>query len=393
MASIVSRRQLHTPLGELSHFDMVVVTTLALLVAAIGLTMTFGMPADPGLRVAYLKSDQYGVHNVWLANPDAPGDARQITFTELGVFDFAASPDGRYIVYTETDFNTGVSDLVLLDLRTGSSRALTNCAMQDSSCTSPVFRPDGQFIAYERVELNTGLGMGTGPRRIWLLDMTTSPATTYQLFEDSQILGYGATWSQDGTRIAFYDSANSGILIYDFLAGERAEDGALKYIPTSYGDVGTFSPDGRQMIFPEMVFDGAQTRAHLQMADLESGLFRVITDPNVPVHEPVARWSPNGQYLAVARTYNDERYTRGAQIYLMNLEDDAVSPLIFDERYANGLFTWNPEGTRLALQRLPVMTDEGYPEGSSTTEVWTYNLETRQLVKIDEDARSPQWVP
>lgn len=391
MSVVQARKRYKTPVGEFGQFDLVVLVTTTLLVTVIGLLVTFGTPPERPLRVAYLQAEGQGLYNLWVADPTDLGSARQVTFTEYGVFDFDVSPDGRYIAYSERDFSTGVAEIMLYDLLTGNTRQLTNCVMQDADCTAPAFRPGQQMIAYERRELNTALGTGVGANRIWLLELVGDPPGTYPLFDDSAVLGYGARWSADGTRIALYDNANGGILVYDF---EASGDSAIHYIPSDYGEVGAFSPDGRQMIFPEMVFDGRQARAHLQVANLDEGFFQVLTDPVEGTNDPMARWSPDGRYIAIARTYTDERYTRGAQIYLMNTSDGSVTPLIFDERYANGIFQWSPESDQLVIQRFPVLDEDGNvpTDASGTTEIWTYNLATGQLMKMAEDARNPRWV-
>jgi Tol biopolymer transport system component len=373
----------------ISRFDLIVAGVAVVLVLVIGLSVLLATPVERPLRLAYLKADEWGLYHLWIADPQIPASGEQITFTEYGVFDYDVSRDGRYIAYAARDFQTGISDIVLLDLLTGNEYPLTNCVMQNDDCTAPAFRPDTGLIAYERRSI---LG---GANRIWLIDLTAEPVRTYPLFEDSQILGYGAHWSADGQQIALYDNANRGILIYDFAASEVSGESPLRYIPTGYGNVGVFSPDGRRMAFPEMLFDGRQARGYLQIAELDSGLFQPLTDPTEQANDQAAAWSPDGRYIAISRTYLDERFTRGAQIYLMDAESGAISPLIFDERYSNGLFSWSPDSRKLAIQRFPVLDEDGNvpTDASGTPEVWTYDLETRQLTRVDDDARDPIWVP
>ena len=64
---------------------------------------------------------------------------------------------------------------------------------------------------------------------------------------------------------------------------------------------------------------------------------------------------PDGTLLAIARRYEDERFTRGAQVYLLDPEDGSVEALTEDARYANAFFSWDATGDRLVIQRFPCL--------------------------------------
>jgi len=378
---------------RLTPFDLTVFIAMSVLLALIAATAVVGI-SEPILRVAYLKlGDNTRFYDVWMANPAEPDSAEQITFTESGVFDYDISADGRYVAYSERSFDTGIADIKLLDLRTNDTRILTNCVMQDSDCTSPSFRPDGNVIAYERVEFNTTIGGGVGSNRIWLLDLTTEPPSTYPLFEDSQILGYSAEWSADGSKLMFYESVGGGILIFDFNADDAKGENPVSFIPSNFGEVGAISPDGEEVIFPEMMLDNSRTRSFLQLANLESGVFVPISEPDSTSDDQQPSWSPDGRFVALGRQYWDEdRYTRGHQIYLMDMDDETVTPLIYDPAYSNALPEWSPQSEWLAFQRFPQLDDNGEIVTDGTTEVWTYEIATQKLFRIDDNARNPLWV-
>lgn len=371
----------------LTRFDVTVLGVIAGLITLIGLTAIFGITATPE-RVAYLKISDGGYYQLWLADPEEPERARQMTDAEYGVFDYDISADGQRVVFSERDFETGISEIKLLDLRTREVQQLTNCIMEDSDCDAPAMRPDGEMVAYQRRNLNTELGMAAGQIRIWILDISGPEPVTYPLFEESQIIGYEPKWSADGQSLAFYDTANAGILVYDF----AAPDAPLSFVPTNLGVVGSLSPDGNEMIFPEMLMAGGQARSYLQLADLARGTFETIADPNAPIDDQQTAWSPDGRFVAIGRRYWDERYTLGAQIYLLDTRDGTISPLVVDENFANALFDWNADGTRLTMQRFEQLQPGDPNYGQNTTEVWTYDLETRELTRIDTNSRNPKWV-
>ena len=103
--------------------------------------------------------------------------------------------------------------------------------------------------------------------------------------------------------------------------------------------------------------------------------------------------SCNGNALAVARRYYDDRYTQGNQIVLMNPDDGSVRQLTDDARYANAFFTWDPTGSQLVIQRFPELDENGQPNMSGRPEIWTYDVNTGEMAEIAENGFHPRWVP
>jgi Tol biopolymer transport system component len=340
---------------------------------------------NPG--VAYLAPATGSPLNLWLADPADLASAKQITFSPSGIYDYGVSPDGSKIAFSEKNSSSGTLDIKLLDLETGGIEQLTNCA--DAECKTPVWRPDGRVIAYERIDLNSNLSqqVGASPTRIWLLDLSSQPATTRPMFEDSQILGYGVRWSQDGSRISLFDFGSQGILVHDF------RDGSTEIIPSRYGNPGELSPDGSKVIFPEVQLSEAQATSYLQLADLTTKALRRIASPDEPLDEDTGIWGPDGSFLVVARRYLDDRYTRGRQLYKVNPADGSSEELLFDPNYQTGFFALDPTGTQLIIQRFPDSVEMNDPNNPGVPEIWTLNLYTKTLQKVTDNAIFPRWVP
>lgn len=338
-------------------------------------------------RVAFLAPATGGTPlNIWIAEVDNPDSARQVTFSLVGIFDFSVSPDGSTIAFSERDRQTQSADIYLLNLETNETRRVTNCI--DSDCTTPIWRPDGNVIAYERVDYNSPLlSVGVSPSRIWLLDLSTSPPSTQPLFTETQLLGYGARWSADGTRIALYESSAPGIAIYDFT------DESIDLVPSNQGNPGDLSPDGRYLVFPDLLLEGGGARSYLRIADLEAQEIEVLTAPEDFIDDDMPLFSPDGRSLVIARRYIDDRFTRGRQIYLMDMETREVTPLVVDERYANGFFSWSPTGRQLLIQRFPELDASGQPSSDASVEIWVYDLDSRLLVQVAANAFHPRWAP
>jgi len=351
--------------------------------------------AEP--RIAYLAPADGSPFNIWLVDPVDPTNPEQVTNSPSGVYDFGVSPDGSQIAFAENNLNGGGSDIKLLDLESGALQQLTNC--QRALCTSPVWRPDGRMIAYMRVEDDPQFG--SSPPRIWLLDLTTTPATTRPLFQRSQILGSGAQWSADGSRIALVDRGSVAILIYDFTNDH------ITSISSQAGDTGTLSPDGTRLVYPELVSDPSGALINkLRMVTVDTGEFETISSDDDSVNDQRAVWNPDGTRLAIAR--QDQSAARTIQIVLYDIESRTTKPLTVDLQYSNLLFFWDPTGTELVVQRfaeagVPSSAIPANPSGEAATpeaaptsgkpEIWTFDAATGEGKLLVINGFFPRWVP
>lgn len=339
-------------------------------------------------RVAFLAPADSAPMNIWLADPTNLSDVKQLTFSPSGIFDYGVSPDGTKIAFSERNTSTDTMDIKIVDVETGTIEQVTNCV--DSACKTPVWRPDGQVIAYERVDYNSALSgqVGASPTRIWLIDLSTRPASTRPLFSDSQMLGFGLRWSRDGNRVSVYDYNSQGILVYDFTSQEST------IVPSQYGNPGELSPDGTQIIYPEVLLTNNETRSYLQLIDLENDQIKPLTNLDDPIDDDAAVWSPDASFLVIGRRYLDsERFTRGKQLYKMNPADGTVEPLVVDAQYQNGFFSLDPTGTQLLIQRFPDPVMMNDPNAGVTPEIWALDMQTKTLVKVAANAFLARWVP
>ncbi len=333
-------------------------------------------------RIAYLYPADDTPHNLWITDPAQPDQARQITNSPTGIADYSVSPDGTQIAFVEQNPDNKTSDIKLINIANGALQQVTNCA--NAVCVAPVWRPDGKVIAYERTEYDEQFG--SSPPRIWLIDLSTVPATTRPLFQERQILGYDAQWSGDGNRIALVDSASVSILIYDFTTGK------IISIASQAGESGALSPDGTRLIYPDIVFppEGALTKQRLAVID--TGEFESLTDNDAPISDRQARWSPDGTKIALAREDHDATVS-GTQIVLYDLRTGETTLLTDDPRYANLSFWWSPTGDQLVIQRVPEIDANNQPNMNALPEIWTYDLSSATLNPIVTNGFLPRWVP
>ncbi len=365
-------------------FDRTILIVIAILVAVVLLTAVLLLiqpPPSTTPLLAYL-APSAGPFNIWQVDPSQPDSARAITTSETGVYDFAVSVDGRYIAYSEEYDGGQTANLMLHDRTLNTTRLLVECASQDAFCFSPAWRSDGLMLAYQRREADDVLMAGY----LWLLDLSVEPPATVPLFPDGDVYANDPQWSANGSRLAFYDVATQSVLVYDFAA--TTEQTRVFALPAGNGSSGTLSRDGRLLIFPELII-AEPARSVLKYVDLGSGTQRTLTLEGELTDDRFARWHPDGERVAITRRYlDDERFTFGDQVYLVEAVTGDISPLIFDRSYQHSELTWSPDGTQLAVHRVQL-------EGRTTVgtpEIWVYSLTDSALTRVVDDGFYPRWI-
>lgn len=343
-------------------------------------------PADlPTTRplLAYLAPASSAPHNLMVVEPVVGAEPVPITDSPLGILTFAPAPEGDRIAYSEMNTEGG-ADLKLLDLTTGSVTPLAACP--NAECTAPAWHPDGTRLAYERIPTNPAADAEARPVQVHVLDLRTDPPEDSPLTPNADDTSTQPHWAPDGSRLAAYDPQNGGIMLTDFAGGDTG------FIPTLQGSVGMFSPDGTQLVYPEIDFLSEGTfYTHLRLVDLATGTVTPVDAPDSPADDERAIWTPDGTMLIVGRRYMDDRFTPGRQIYLVSPETGDTKPLVVDETYYHGAFAFDPAGERLVIQRL--RAPAGVGAEPTPPEIWLYGLADDKLVPLAEDAFLPAWLP
>jgi Tol biopolymer transport system component len=337
-------------------------------------------------RVVYLSpaasTDLMQPTNLWLVDPNQPLITRQLTRSALGVEFFQPSPDGDWIAYSQPS-EGGSADLYVLEVASGETRRLTNCAAVLARCTAPEWSPDGTRLIYERTELDPAFEWyDRDVPRAWLLslrDLSTAP-----LLNDTSRLGGVPKWSPDGTQIAAYDRNIGAIAIYDLTTGAR------KLIET-LDDVGdyAFHPQDGRFVYAQLIQIVGRFSSALEMVNLNdpsSGLRRISGEGSV-VEDRQPRWTPDGARLIFTRRVLDGSGIPSAQIYWLDPETETITPLLLDADYFHGAISLDPTGRYLLMQRVPINAAQPMPS------LWVLEIETGKLWQIAENGFLPRWLP
>jgi TolB protein len=315
-----------------------------------------------------------------------------LTSVPVAVWDYAVSSDGQQIVYS-TEERSGAVNLWLMDADGQNKVPLTE---GEAQCSAPTWSPDGRRIAYERRPMVSGGGSSDpGTPRLWLLDLQTREARP--LFADEQTLGYAPAWSPDGGKLAFFDPTNGGIAIYDLRSGE------LSFIPNEMGGVGSWSPDGKIIAYPQFFLQGRQFYSHLVLYTLADGSTQDLstlaspdyksgrssgTSGEAEVEDGAPVWSPDGRWIAVPRRrLKTGEWASGFQIWLVRPDGSQSHPLTNEPDYHHGTAAWAPDGQTLAFVRMNLMQKDARPE------IWLIDVDGSNLRCLVEGGFQPAWLP
>ncbi|MBN2469803.1 MAG: PD40 domain-containing protein, partial [Anaerolineae bacterium] len=301
-------------------------------------------PAPTRPLIAYLAPASDTPHRLVISPAAEDAAPQHVIESEYGITDFAPAPDGARIAFSEENAGGG-ADLRLLDLASGAVSTLADCP--ETTCTAPAWHPDGTRLAYERTLPGPAADTPIRPTRVHILNLGTTPPADTPLFAEEDLYTTAPQWSPDGRWLASYDAVGGGILLHDPDSGDTA------FLPTLQNTTGAFSPDGGQLVYPEIDFVAEGVfYTHLRLADLAGDTITALDPPDLPASDEAAIWTPDGSLLVVTRRYMDARYTPGPQLYLLAPPTGDSKPLVVDEAYYHGAASFDPAGEWLLFQRL-----------------------------------------
>jgi len=328
-------------------------------------------------RLVYL-APASGIANLFVIDPQN-AQTQRLTSEPFGIYDFAISPDGTRIAYSaDRAMDDAERDLYLINSDGSGRRRLVACDGQ--VCQAISWSPDGTRIAFERRTLVQGVvGRSPGPGRIWLADVNTGE--TAPLFGDSQQIASLPRYAPAGDRLAFYDPTAAAVVVVDLATDQRVE------LPSVLGDSGTWSPDGMQLVYPELEAFEAGRYDQLLRANLVANIITAVT-PLGPARNSGPVWSPLGDAIAFGRQdAAGAGGILGPQMWLIAPDGSNPRQLTFEPEISHGAFAWSPDGAWIAVQRYNLLEINALPE------LWLFKADGSQRRKLAEDAAQPAWLP
>ena len=368
---------------------------LALLIIVGSISLYAYLRPTPPPQIAYLYPIRDGIPNIWVYTLDDETDIQpeQLTDTTMGVYDYDVAHDGAFVMYSTPDEQTLLRDIHRLNLRTGASEQLTNCARDGADCYAPAIHPTDPILAYTRVAENVGtLDQRERIPRIWLRDLEND--VERPLSPNPDDTGHSAVWSRDGNTLAYTSDTleQAGTMVFQF-ADHDGGVSRLNFVPSGIGATGTLSPDGTALIIPDLTSRAGQMFSYLKWVDftITPPTFENFTNPDDPIDDVAIAWHPDQHSLTVARRYTDARWTRGYQLFNLDAVTGEATALLTDDAYSHHFFAWHPDGEQLVMQRIP-LSATGNINSASQPEVWVYASATDTMIQIADGAYLPHWI-
>ena len=322
--------------------------------------------------ILYLVVEDFG-GDLWRYETET-ASTYELTNTGGNVFDFAVNVTGDWIIFSQINPLDG-SDLWLMD-RTGEEMTMIVECGQDH-CSQPAWSPDGDWVAYSREEFSMETSL-LEPSRVWTLFTQTNE--TNRLYENPDAFSHSPSFSPDGKLLATYNTNQNAIRILNLETSQES------VIPSALLGVGEWSPDGKKMMYTDLVPSVLEPNVGVYIANLETqqvdhafGEFIPDTDFSPP------RWSPDGNWVAFGTRPVGGGISKA--IWIINLSGDTPIQITDDPTATFTNYRWDPWGEQLVFQRFPISG----PTPQASLWLWDHTTgETRLLV--DNGAR-PEWLP
>ncbi len=328
--------------------------------------------------VVYLSASQDTPRELWRIDPITLEQV-QLSHTDGRVFDFAAAPDGESVVFSVMNDENGTDFWQVDRTGTGAKRVL---ACGPDLCSGASWSADGTRIAYSREPSGLSPGAPKGPPRVWTFSV--ADGQTAPLYQDSQIIGYSPAWSSDGTWLGMVDNSSSAIRLL------RISDQKELLLATQQGTMGTFAPDGSRLIYTTLTFDDAtapQPFTTVMSADLgPAGALTPILGREYSLADyGTPAWSPDGQWIAINQRTTDSGPSK--QVWRMRPDGSDATPITSDADNTYAGYHWSPWSDALIIQRFPL--NKAY----ATPEIVLWSAADGSVRLLAQNASLPEWLP
>jgi Tol biopolymer transport system component len=348
-------------------------------------TWSFGIGGE---RILYLASLPSQVASISL-EARSSDDAEVMTDLPAGVREFDLSPEGSWLVYTLPRADGG-SDLWRMNVDGSDPQLLLDCA--PDACRYPEVAPNARRVAYERqirLDRESREPTAFGEARVEVLTVATG---VRELAAGAANQTRLPRWGPDG-RLVVYDTTRTAFAIVD------VEGAGATYVPSTSGQFGDISPDGRTLVFPEfsalttdvvsptMFASDFEFVSRLAAVDIRTNQVRNLSGDRV-VEDAAPVYSPDGQWIVFTRRFLDaDGWTPGRQLWRMRPDGGGAERITPEgDLYHHTAVRWSPDGTRLVYMRALAENPAGL------IEIWVSNADGSQARRLTAGF-SPEWLP
>jgi Tol biopolymer transport system component len=320
----------------------------------------------------------------------------QLTDSEKGIQDYHMSVDGSLLIYNAYAAGGG-TEIRAYDMISKNDRLLLYCPTE-TPCGAPALSPSAEWVAFERAKFVMGESGRLLPSitRVWLLPYDSEGEAV--VVSPAGHTARNPTWSPKGWLVYFDDHLKALALMNP---AQGLDSTPFNYIPTNLGILGSWSPDGTSLMYPDIIFPDeealGQTSAdgeplyysHLYLVDVTNGrTLDVSPGEDWMVEDASPSFSPDGRWVAFTRKFLDpQRWSPGRQVWLMNSERTDVKPLTDEPGATFSSLAWSPDSENLAFMRKSVA------DLSQPSEIWWVDVITGEAMMVVQGAFLPGWIP
>jgi Tol biopolymer transport system component len=317
-------------------------------------------------------------------------DPQRLTRTPYGVIDYIVDKQGANVFYAALRQDGG-SDLRILNLPSGEDRLQYACP-ELSRCQALALHPNGSYLAFERHEYAVGAAGKpiAGPPEVWVLPLGSDVeafSIAGQDYSTSQPL-----FSPDGW-LAYYDERLRAVALLEEIS-ETARP--VNFIPNDLGLLGSWSPDGSGLALVGMLLSDGQGgpgeavyRSHIYLVQVRSGYTIDLSGVSEDLVEDASpTYAPSGDWIAFSRrSLQEERWTLGRQLWLMQPDGSQASALTDSPSYNHASMNWSPNSRHLVFLR------KNQSDLAKPPELWWLDVESGEGGRLVEGGYLPYWMP
>ena len=314
-------------------------------------------------------------------------ESRLLAEAPLGVVDYGLAMSLSAIITLEPQPD-GSTAILLRDYGGELLEEVHRCPMEQR-CRQPSLSPEAGWLAWQQQSMTRAPSgvLEQGPWQIQLLKREG----------DQNPIGLSAEgvhspmWISEN-RIAVYSEDQRALLVYELSSEDQWRQ--IRQIDHELGEQWTISPDGRFVVFPDVVLldepeRGVEFFSHLFRVELESGLRTDLSGSGQNLVEDASpAFSPDGLRLAFTRkSLAPEEWSLGRQLWLMQADGGEARALTNEPNFNYAGIRWHLDGNRLLYVRF----DQSRLDASA--QIWWYDIDRNIHQQIIEGGYAPQWMP